>query len=51
MQATNGGQLMSYDQWMSLKAQSMVQTSGVGYDIVDNGSSYHTDYEQRKKII
>lgn len=49
MQATNGGQLMSYDQWMSHKAQSMVQTSGVGYDIVDDGSSYHTDYEQRKK--
>lgn len=30
MQSTNGGQMMDYDQWMNIKAQTMMSTQDVG---------------------
>ena len=51
MQATNGGQTMTYDQYMNIKAQSMMSTPSTGSYGIDAGSSNQTDYQQRKRDI
>ena len=50
MQATNGGQLMSYDQWMNMKTQSAVSTS---YDTSTSSSGTTLDEleESRRDVL